>query len=66
MKRIAYRNLPATWPITPTITFWLLLDKIGVGGVAWGVFYTIAVIVWAASIYALYKAEPIDIFKDEK
>ena len=47
----------------PTITWWLLLDRIGVGDVAWGVFYALFGIFWAASIYALYKAEPVDIFK---
>ena len=47
----------------PTITWWLLLDRIGVGDVVWGVYYTITAIVWAASIYAIHKAEPDDIFK---
>ena len=45
-----------------TITWWLLLDRLGVGDIAWGVFYTLFGIFWAASIYALYKAEPTDIF----
>lgn len=61
MKRIAYRNLPATWPITPTITFWLLLDKIGVGGVAWGVFYTLAAIVWVLVAVIVFATEQVDL-----
>ena len=63
MKTIDRKNLPPTAPVMPTITWWLLLDRIGVGDVAWGVFYTLAVVIWAASIYALYTAEPTDIFK---
>ena len=61
MKRIAYKNLPATWPITPTIAFWLLLDRIGVGDVAWGVFYTLAAIVWVIVAVAVFNTEQVDV-----
>ena len=63
MKTIDRKNLSPTAPVMPTITWWLLLDRIGVGDVAWGVFYTLFGIFWAASIYALYTSEPVDIFK---
>ena len=61
MKRIAYKNLPATWPITPTIVFWLLLDRIGVGDVAWGVFYTLAAIVWVTVAVVVFNTEQVDV-----
>ena len=61
MKRIAYKNLPAKWPIVPTITFWLLLDKIGVGDVAWGVFYTLAAIIWVIIAVAVFTTEQVDL-----
>ena len=63
MKTIDRKNLSPTLPVTGTIACWLLLDRLGVGDVVWGVFYTLFGIFWAASIYALYKAEPVDIFK---
>ena len=66
MKTIDRKNLTPTAPVTFTVMWWLLLDRLGVGDVAWGVFYTLAGIIWAASIYALYKAEPIDIFEGRK
>ena len=62
MKVIDRKNTPPAAPVMPTITWWLLLDRIGVGDVVWGVYYTITAIVWAASIYAIHKAEPVDIF----
>ena len=61
MKRIAYKNLPATWPITPTITLWLLLDRLGVGDVAWGVFYTLAAIIWVIVAVAVFNTEQVDV-----
>lgn len=66
MKVIDRKNIPPAAPVMATITWWLLLDRIGVGDVAWGVFYTLFGIFWAASIYALYQAEPTDIFKGGK
>ena len=63
MKTMARKTLSPTAPVRPTITWWLLLDRLHVGDVVWGVYYTITAIVWAASIYAIHKAEPIDIFK---
>ena len=66
MKAIDRKNIPPAAPVMATITWWLLLDRLHVGDVVWGVFYTLAGIIWAASIYALYKAEPIDIFEDRK
>ena len=63
MKVIDRKNTPPAAPVMPTITWWLLLDRIGVGDVVWGVYYTITAIIWAASIYAIHKAEPVDIFK---
>ena len=63
MKTIARKNIPPSAPVIPTIAWWLLLDRLDVGGVAWGVFYTVAAIVWAASIFSAFKAEQVDIFK---
>ena len=61
MKRISYKNLPATWPITPTITFWLLLDRLGVGDVTWGVFYTLAAIIWVIIAVVVFNTEQVHV-----
>lgn len=61
MKRIAYKNLPPNWPITPTITLWLLLDRLGVGDVAWGVFYTLTAIFWVLIAVAVFNTEQVDV-----
>ncbi len=63
MKRIAYKNLPVRYPIVPTLAWWLLLDRLDVGGVAWGVFYTVSAIIWAIIILAVFKTKQIDIFE---
>ena len=63
MKTIAYKNLPVSYPIIPTLTWWLFLDRLDVGDVAWGVFYTVAAIVWTHAIYIVFKTEQVDIFE---
>ena len=63
MKTIARKNQPPTAPLLATITWWLFLDRLDVGGVAWGVFYTVAAIVWTHAIYIVFKTEQVDIFE---
>ncbi len=63
MKTIARKNQPPTAPVLATITWWLFLDRLDVGDVAWGVFYTVAAIIWVVSFYAMHKHEQVDIFE---
>ena len=63
MKTIARKNQPPTAPFLATITWWLFLDRLDVGDVAWGVFYTVAAIVWTLAIYIVFKTEQVDIFE---
>ena len=63
MKTIDRKNLTPSAPVMFTVVWWLLLDRFDVGDAVWGVYYTITAIIWAASIHAIHKAEPVDIFK---
>ena len=38
MRVIRYANIPTKYPIIPTICWWLLLDRLGVGGFGMGGF----------------------------
>ena len=63
MKTIHPKNLPVKAPVTQCIVIWLLLDRFDVGGVAWGVFYTLAAILWALWAVLHYSQEFQDVFK---
>ena len=63
MKTLARKNLPVSSPILPTLAWWLLLDRLEVSGVVWGVAYSVAALVWAVNLYTLFKTEQVDIFK---
>ena len=63
MKTLARKNLPVSAPILPTLAWWLLLDRLEVSGVVWGVAYSVAALVWAVNLYTLFKTEQVDIFK---
>lgn len=67
IKVIKVANLPVRLPILATIVWWLLLDRLHAPALAWGIFLTLATIVWVVAILVLFNQEPIDLFKrDEK
>lgn len=61
MRVIRYANIPAKYPIIPTICWWLLLDRLGVGGFGMGVFWTIAGIWWVICIALVFHQEQVDV-----
>ena len=65
VKKITAKNLYTQIPVVGTITFWLLLDKLNVNGVVWGIFYTLSVIVWISVIAQIFTTTPTDIFKED-
>ena len=65
-KKISQMNMPVAFRITRYITYWLLLDRLQVSDVIWGIFWTISVILALISLYVQFiSSEYIDIFKNE-
>lgn len=56
-KVIAYKYTPVRLPITFTIVWWLVLDRIHATELFWGIAGTLIVIVWIVSIIAMIKEE---------
>ncbi|MFL9904628.1 hypothetical protein PQR71_41960 [Paraburkholderia fungorum] len=63
IKVIKMKNLPARFPIIATIVWWMLLDHFHVPPVAWGVFYTLAGLIWIISIAAVFMQESVDVIE---
>jgi hypothetical protein len=61
-KVIKMTNLPTRLPIVASIAWWLFMDRLNVSPVAWGVFYTLAAIIWALSIFCVFNQENVDLF----
>jgi hypothetical protein len=55
MRVIAPRYLPTKLPVIPTITTWLLLDRLHVRPMTWGAYFTLLTIVWLAFGIAWWK-----------
>ena len=60
---IAFKNLPARFPIYSTITAWLLLDRLKVPQWVWGVVGTIFVIGWIFCIYGVIAQKQVDVIQ---
>lgn len=59
MKVISAKYLPSKLPITGTIAWGLLLKQLHANQLVWGVFATLAVIIWIAQIIAWWNDEPV-------
>lgn len=62
MKVIDQKNLPVKLPVFPTATAWLLLDRFQAPGWVQGCVYTLFGLIWLASIIAVWKQQPTNIF----
>jgi hypothetical protein len=62
-KVVSTKNLPVRVPTVATIAWWLLLDRLHVSPIAWGVFYTLAAIIWIITIVGLFVQESADPFE---
>lgn len=51
--RLNVKHQATSLPITLTIATYLLLDKLNVGEMAWGIYISIMVIIWIIAIVSL-------------
>jgi len=51
-------------PLIATLVWWLVLDHINAPGWAWGVFYTLLVIVWFAYAWDSWTNTSMNVFRD--
>lgn len=63
---ISYNNMPVTFPIFPTLTVWLLLDRLQPPGWVWGTVSTIFGLYWLLIICAAFGTRMVDVTKDLK
>ena len=64
-KVVSPKNLPMRAPLTSTLVFWLVLDKLGAPGWVWGVLGTLLAVLWIAYFVDIFKREDIDILNNE-
>lgn len=62
---ISRRSLPVTPPLWPSVTTWLLLDRLDAPGVVRGIVYTLLAAWWAVSLTALAMQRPRPVWPDE-
>ncbi len=51
-------NLPTTLPIWPTITLWLLLDRLAAPGWVLGVVWTLWTVIFLICFFSLFTDKP--------
>lgn len=62
-KVISHENMPARLPIFWTALCWLVLDRVGAPGWAWGVAGTLLVLAWIVQAIDIFRSEPVEIIK---
>ncbi len=63
-KVVADKNLPMRAPLWQSLLIWLMLDRLHAPGVAWGVAYTIMVMIWVVFFISFWTEKPTEIFTD--
>lgn len=53
------KHIPTYWPISFTAWSWLLMDRFQPPGWAWGVYWTLVVIIWIALSIALFTEKSV-------
>jgi hypothetical protein len=56
---LAAKHRHISLPMTQTIALWLLMDRIGIAGWGWGVFWTLIGIWWFIMLIALFMYRPV-------
>jgi hypothetical protein len=51
---LAAKHRHVSLPVTQTIALWLLMDRVGIAGWGWGVFWTLIGIGWLVVLIALF------------
>jgi len=65
-KVISRKNIPSYPPFALTGVLYLLLDKLQVSMLWWGIFGTLVVLMWLAWVIVIWQEDEIDIFKDNQ
>jgi hypothetical protein len=60
-KVIPLKHVAARIPITSTIAWWLLLDRLRASDLVWGIMGTLCAVVWIMSVVALCIQEPVEL-----
>lgn len=61
-KRKVIKNMPIKMPIAHTVLYTFLMDYYNASGVLWGIYLTLAVIIWVVVFIGIYNQEQIDVF----
>lgn len=48
---VAHKHRRSYFPVTGTLVWWLAIDRLAPPSWVWGVFWTLAVLVWVAIAY---------------
>ena len=59
MKVIDRKYLPGKYPIWPSVTLWLLMDRLHANQLAWGIVGTIWAIIWVLAITVSIKEKSV-------
>jgi len=59
---ITHSNMPTKFPVPITILVWLLLDRLQVSELMWGISYAVAAILWIAIIITFFTEDRKDVF----
>lgn len=54
--------MPTKFPVPITILVWLLLDRLQVSELMWGISYAVAAILWIAIIITFFTEDRKDVF----
>ncbi len=65
-KVIKVDNLPTKFPVFPTMTMYLFLDKVNAAGWVWGAVGFFFVMVWFFALKRWASEEQVDIFNKDK
>lgn len=63
-KVISVNNLPSKVPVTGTLLWILILDRLDAPGWVWGVFATLMVFLWIVIVTVIFNSEYISLFTD--
>jgi hypothetical protein len=64
VKRISMANEAPRLPLTFTVAWWLLLDRLQPPGWVWGASGVVIVLLWVMGALAIWQFEPVDVLKE--
>lgn len=64
-KVISSKNLPIRPPLIGTLVWWLVFDKLGAPGWAWGVLGTLVVVGWIVFVVDVLNRDYVEVLNSE-